>query len=177
MQQAFDGGQRLGPPRLVEAGAQLAVPAHERFLFARSSEYWQQKRIYDNYNDRSTFNSLGEDLPVAASLEDYETFEWGSYRLEVQPAPGHTLGIGRPQGVVQQAPETAWGRQVQVVIVIEDLAQGLNRALRRQGGVVQALVGRQPAALGLALQQPQPALGHGQKQRGGEVKDLHGLRR
>ena len=84
--------QCFGAHRLVEAGAELAVPRHERELFARASDYWQQKRIFDNYNDRSTFFSIGEDLPVRESLCDYETFSWGPYHFEVVPAPGHTQG-------------------------------------------------------------------------------------
>ena len=84
--------QCFGAQRLVDAGARLAVPDHERFLFESATEYWQQKRIYDNYNDRSTFFSLAEDLPVAASLVDYETFEWGPYAFRILPTPGHTQG-------------------------------------------------------------------------------------
>lgn len=84
--------QCFGARRLIELGAKLAVPYYERRLFDRAGEYWQQKRIFDNYNDRSTFFSLGEDLPVAASLVDYERFEWGPYSLYVLPTPGHTLG-------------------------------------------------------------------------------------
>ncbi|MFH1569659.1 MAG: MBL fold metallo-hydrolase [Gemmatimonadota bacterium] len=95
--------QCCGAARMVEAGARLAVPAHERFLFAGAEAYWQQKRIYDNYNDRSTFNSLGESVAVAAALEDYETFQWGRWSLEVLPTPGHTLGsltlVGQIDGV------------------------------------------------------------------------------
>ena len=84
--------QCFGAPRLIDAGARLAVPGHERALFERADAYWQQKRIWDNYNDRSTFHTIGVDLQVAASLVDYETFAWQDLRLEVLPAPGHTHG-------------------------------------------------------------------------------------
>ena len=84
--------QCFGAAEFIRQGAKLAVPAHERFLFERASDYWQQKRIYDNYNDRNTFFTISENLPVAASLEDYETFEWGPYTFKVLPTPGHTLG-------------------------------------------------------------------------------------
>src|SRR5436190_3033878 len=84
--------QCFGARRLVENGARTAVPSHERYLFERAMDYWQQKRIADNYNDRSTFFSIGEDLPVTLSLEDYESFSWGSYNFFILPAAGHTLG-------------------------------------------------------------------------------------
>ena len=84
--------QCSGAGDLACAGARLAVPRHERFLFDQVEAYWQQKRLYDNYNDRSTFFTLGEDVPVTATLNDYETFVWGRYTFYVLPAPGHTQG-------------------------------------------------------------------------------------
>ena len=84
--------QCYGAGKLVGQGARLAVPEHERFLFEQADEYWQQKRIYDNYNDRNTFFAIGEDLPVDASLVDYESFTWGPYSFLVLPTPGHSLG-------------------------------------------------------------------------------------
>ena len=84
--------QCFGAARLVEEGVRLAVPRHERFLFERAEEYWRQKRIFDNYNDRSTFFTLGNDVPVAASLDDYERFDWGPYSFFILPTPGHTQG-------------------------------------------------------------------------------------
>ena len=81
-----------GSARLVEAGARLAVPWHERALFESVEDYWQQKRLYDNYNDRSTFFSLAESVPVTTYLQDYETFTWHDVYLEIVPAPGHTHG-------------------------------------------------------------------------------------
>jgi glyoxylase-like metal-dependent hydrolase (beta-lactamase superfamily II) len=84
--------QCFGARKLAECGAQLAVPSHERYLFERATDYWQGKRVADNYNDRSTFFTIGEDLPVALSLEDYEAFSWGPYKFFILPTPGHTLG-------------------------------------------------------------------------------------
>ena len=84
--------QCSGAGKLASAGVRLAVPRHERFLFDRVEEYWQQKRIYDNYNDRNTFFALGASVPVTRTLDDYETFEWGAYTFDVLPAPGHTQG-------------------------------------------------------------------------------------
>ena len=84
--------QCFGAPKLAAQGVFMAVPAHERHLFDRVDEYWQQKRIYDNYNDRNTFFSIAENLPVTAVLEDYETFTWGGYDFTILPSPGHTAG-------------------------------------------------------------------------------------
>lgn len=84
--------QCFGARKLLDRGGRIAVPSHERYLFERATDYWQQKRIADNYNDRSTFFTIGEDLPVALSLEDYESFSWGPYKFFILPAPGHTLG-------------------------------------------------------------------------------------
>ena len=57
-----------GAAHFVETGARLAVPWHERDLFESVEAYWQQKRIYDNYNDRSTFFSLASSVPVVGDL-------------------------------------------------------------------------------------------------------------
>ena len=84
--------QCSGAWKLAAKGARLAVPRHERFLFDQVEAYWQQKRIYDNYNDRSTFFALGEDVPVASTLDDYDTFVWGPHTFSILPAPGHTQG-------------------------------------------------------------------------------------
>ncbi|MBI83427.1 MAG: hypothetical protein CMJ81_09545 [Planctomycetaceae bacterium] len=84
--------QCFGAQRLGDHGAQLAVPHYERELFERATDYWQQKRIYDDYNDRNTFFTIGRNLPVARSLVDYDSFEWGPYKLLILATPGHTMG-------------------------------------------------------------------------------------
>lgn len=85
--------QCWGTPRIVGAhGAQVAVPEHERYLFASAREHWATKRIFDNYSGRNTFFSPGEDIQVDAILEDYEEFQWRDIKFFVLPANGHTLG-------------------------------------------------------------------------------------
>jgi glyoxylase-like metal-dependent hydrolase (beta-lactamase superfamily II) len=84
--------QCWGTPRLRDHGARVAVPEHERHLFDRAGAFWQTRRTFDNYNDRNTFFTVGEDIPVDAVLEDYETFTWRGYQFHVLPAKGHTLG-------------------------------------------------------------------------------------
>ena len=70
----------------------MVVPEYERHLFDRAELFWQSKRIFDNYNDRNTFFSIGEDIPVDSALEDYEVFQWRGYEFFVLPAKGHTFG-------------------------------------------------------------------------------------
>jgi glyoxylase-like metal-dependent hydrolase (beta-lactamase superfamily II) len=81
-----------GTDALVERGAKVAVPEHERFLFDDVETFWAKRRLYDNYNDRNTFFTRGSSLPVDATLDDYETFSWRGYEIEVIPARGHTAG-------------------------------------------------------------------------------------
>ncbi len=84
--------QCWGDYKLIEKGAGIAVPEYERYLFEEVEEFWNHKRIYDNYNDRNTFFSIGKNIPVKAVLKDYETFTWRNYKLEILPAKGHTMG-------------------------------------------------------------------------------------
>ena len=84
--------QCAGTPRIREHGAKVAAPEYERHLFEQAELFWQTRRTFDNYNDRNTFFTVGENIPVDAPLEDYETFTWGPYEFFVLPAKGHTLG-------------------------------------------------------------------------------------
>jgi len=84
--------QCWGDHRLLEHGADIAVPEYERHLFEDVETFWANKRIYDNYNDRSTFFTLPRSVPVATTLDDYDTFEWREYSIDVLPAKGHTFG-------------------------------------------------------------------------------------
>jgi glyoxylase-like metal-dependent hydrolase (beta-lactamase superfamily II) len=84
--------QCCGTPRLKQHGAKVGVPEHERHLFDQAELFWQTRRTFDNYNDRNTFFTIGQNIAVDAVLEDYETFTWRSYQFYVLPAKGHTLG-------------------------------------------------------------------------------------
>ena len=84
--------QCWGASRVRAHGAKVAVPEYERHLFDQAEVFWQNRRTFDNYNDRNTFFSIGENIPVDATLYDYETFSWRGYRFFVLPAKGHTLG-------------------------------------------------------------------------------------
>ena len=84
--------QCWGTEKVRAVGARVAVPEHERHLFEDAELFWRHKRLYSNYNDRSTFFSIGKDLPVDESLLDYESFVWGGFELAIIPAKGHTHG-------------------------------------------------------------------------------------
>ena len=84
--------QCWGDPKLIESGARLAVPQYERHLFEKAELFWQTRRVYDNYDDRNNFFSAARDLPVSATLDDYQEFAWRGYRFYVLPAKGHTQG-------------------------------------------------------------------------------------
>jgi len=84
--------QCWGTPRLRAQGASVFVPEYERHLFEDAETFWQTRRVFDNYNDRNTFFTIGENIPVDGVLEDYETFTWRGYRFFVLPAKGHTFG-------------------------------------------------------------------------------------
>jgi glyoxylase-like metal-dependent hydrolase (beta-lactamase superfamily II) len=84
--------QCWGTNRLRAAGAKVAVPEHERYLFEDAELFWRHKRVYDNYNNRNTFFAVAEDIPVDAELFDYETFTWEGIEFEIVPAKGHTHG-------------------------------------------------------------------------------------
>jgi glyoxylase-like metal-dependent hydrolase (beta-lactamase superfamily II) len=68
------------------------VPEYERHLFDQAEVYWQSRRVFDNYNDRNTFFTIGQSIPVDAVLEDYESFRWRDHEFFVLPAKGHTFG-------------------------------------------------------------------------------------
>jgi glyoxylase-like metal-dependent hydrolase (beta-lactamase superfamily II) len=85
--------QCWGTPRLVaELGVKVAAPEYERFYFESARQHWDNKRIFDNYADASTFLAPGGDIAVDAALEDYETFSWRELEFLVIPAQGHTFG-------------------------------------------------------------------------------------
>ncbi len=70
----------------------IAVPAHEKHLFADARNFWRNRRVFHLYYVRNDFNTLAEDVPVANALQDYSTLKWGRHSFFVLPTPGHTLG-------------------------------------------------------------------------------------
>src|SRR5688572_22708387 len=85
-----DQGQGLA--RAVQAGIRIWVPHTEQDLFHSVDAHWQARQIYNNYNVRQDRFSLLESVPVAGTLQDYETRQFGAYAVKVLPTPGHTTG-------------------------------------------------------------------------------------
>jgi glyoxylase-like metal-dependent hydrolase (beta-lactamase superfamily II) len=88
----FHRDQCQGDELAVSRGIPIAVPANERQYFEDAENFWRNRRIFELYYVRNDFFSLTCNVPVAALLHDYETFEWKGLKLLVQPAPGHTPG-------------------------------------------------------------------------------------
>jgi glyoxylase-like metal-dependent hydrolase (beta-lactamase superfamily II) len=85
-----DQGQGL--PRAVQAGIRIWVPHTEQDLFHSVDAHWQARQIYNNYNVRQDRFSLLESVPVAGTLQDYETRTFAAHSITVIPTPGHTTG-------------------------------------------------------------------------------------
>jgi glyoxylase-like metal-dependent hydrolase (beta-lactamase superfamily II) len=84
--------QCQGDYRAVERQIPIAVPAHERHLFADAENFWRNRRVFHMYYVRNDFNTITENIPVAAVLQDYGTFRWNNRDIFILPTPGHTLG-------------------------------------------------------------------------------------
>ena len=84
--------QCQGDYKAVERSIPIAVPAHERHLFADAENFWRNRRVFHLYYVRNDFNTMTENIPVTSLLHDYGTFRWGSRDIFVLPTPGHTLG-------------------------------------------------------------------------------------
>jgi glyoxylase-like metal-dependent hydrolase (beta-lactamase superfamily II) len=84
--------QCQGDQKAVKRGIPIAVPAHERHLFADAENFWRNRRIFHLYYVRNDFNTVTQNIPVALTLGDYTTFRWKTVDFFVMPAPGHTLG-------------------------------------------------------------------------------------
>ena len=84
--------QAQGLARAIEAGARIWVPHAEQDLFHSVEAHWQAREITRNYNMREDRFSLLRSVPVAGTLRDYATYEFGEHRVTVVPTPGHTVG-------------------------------------------------------------------------------------
>ncbi len=84
--------QCQGDYRAVARGIPIAVPAHERHLFADAENFWRNRRVFHLYYVRNDFNTITENIPVARDLADYSTLRWNGIEFFALPTPGHTLG-------------------------------------------------------------------------------------
>jgi glyoxylase-like metal-dependent hydrolase (beta-lactamase superfamily II) len=62
--------QCQGDHKAVERGIPIAVPAHERHLFADAENFWRNRRVFHLYYVRNDFNTITENIPVARALAD-----------------------------------------------------------------------------------------------------------
>ncbi|HWQ55336.1 MAG TPA: MBL fold metallo-hydrolase [Bryobacteraceae bacterium] len=84
--------QCQGDHRAAAVGIPIAVPAHERHLFADAENFWRNRRVFHLYYVRNDFNTITRNIPVARALTDYSTFRWRQTDFKILPTPGHTLG-------------------------------------------------------------------------------------
>ena len=84
--------QGHGLPRAVAAGIPIWVPPTERDLFDRVDEHWQQRVLYNYYDLRQDRFCMLEPVPVAGTVPEYRTREFGGIPIMTLPTPGHTLG-------------------------------------------------------------------------------------
>jgi glyoxylase-like metal-dependent hydrolase (beta-lactamase superfamily II) len=85
-----DQGQGLA--RAVQGGSPIWAPHVEQELFSNVEAHWQARELYNNYNMRQDRFSILESVPLAGTLRDYSTFEFGPYTFTIVPTPGHTIG-------------------------------------------------------------------------------------
>lgn len=88
----FHRDQAQGDQLAVADRIPIAVPRHERHLFADVERLWANRRIFELYETRNEFFSLTKNVPVSATLADYDTFQWRGHNFFIQPTPGHTAG-------------------------------------------------------------------------------------
>lgn len=84
--------QCQGDFKANERAIPIAVPAHERHLFAEAENFWRNRRIFHLYYVRNDFNTLTESIRINEVLRDYGVLRWGKQDISVLPTPGHTLG-------------------------------------------------------------------------------------
>ena len=85
--------QCQGDPRLLEHGAQIAVPAREAAMFEKVDSFWRMRSTFDDYDTSSLWNSLA--APVADRAGGCVTTRCSTgtaSRSPTQPTPGHTRG-------------------------------------------------------------------------------------
>ncbi|HUU26520.1 MAG TPA: MBL fold metallo-hydrolase [archaeon] len=84
--------QCQGTPRLVEAGAKVAVPQKEGRFFADAEGFWNNFQLFYRYSYKPDNFKPRENIPVHRTLADGEVFEWEGLRFETVETPGHTVG-------------------------------------------------------------------------------------
>lgn len=85
-----DQGQGL--PLALAHGARLRVPPVEVELFTEVDQMWRSRAVDNSYALRDDRFSLLQPVPVAATVPEYRTADFGGVTLRVLPTPGHTIG-------------------------------------------------------------------------------------
>jgi glyoxylase-like metal-dependent hydrolase (beta-lactamase superfamily II) len=84
--------QCQGDQKAISRRIPIAVPAHEKHLFADAENFWRNRRVFHLYYVRNDFHTLTKNVRVAKTLADYTTFRWKKTDFYILPTPGHTLG-------------------------------------------------------------------------------------
>lgn len=93
--------QCQGDKKAVERGIPIAVPAHEKHLFADAENFWRNRRVFHLYYMRNDFNTITENIRVERAVADYSTFRaMKSMEFFILPTPGHTLGSITPVATI-----------------------------------------------------------------------------
>src|SRR5690625_3186559 len=85
-----DQGQGL--PRAVEAGIAIHVPPVEQDLFAQVDQMWTTRNLVNDYNLRQDRFSILDPVPIAGTVPEYRSANYGGVDVQVEPTPGHTTG-------------------------------------------------------------------------------------
>lgn len=84
--------QAQGLPRAVAAGIEIWVPPVEVDLFTAADEFWQGRRVWNDYQMRSDRQTLLAPVPVTGTVPEYRTRDFGGIAVFTRPTPGHTTG-------------------------------------------------------------------------------------
>lgn len=84
--------QVQGLAKAARAGVEIWVPPVEVELFTDADQLWQQRRVWNNYDLQSDRFSLLDPVPVAGTVAEYRTSDYGGVQVRTLPTPGHTPG-------------------------------------------------------------------------------------
>ena len=86
--------QCSGVSQLKAAGAKIAVPAAEAWLFRDATDFWAtaNKRLYHRYDYRPEFLVLRDSVEPDRELQPDTVFTWEGIRIHIVATPGHTDG-------------------------------------------------------------------------------------
>jgi glyoxylase-like metal-dependent hydrolase (beta-lactamase superfamily II) len=82
--------QAQGLCDLKERAFQLAVPAQEAQYFENVEQFWNDLRLYINYNCRSHWNTIRRSVRVDRKLDPGDVVTWRGYELRTIETAGST---------------------------------------------------------------------------------------